>query len=94
MPDGGGGDGVLLYLSLPHKVWRKPWNVDAREVGSGAKAVEYVARYVQKTALDPSRITAVDETGVSFRWTERESGKERITKLSGEESKPPGAGLR
>ena len=74
-----------LYLSLPHKVWRKPWNVDAREVGSGAKAFEYVARYVQKTALDPSRITAVDETGVSFRWTERESGKERIMKLSGEE---------
>ena len=75
-------------------MWRKPWNVDAREVGSGAKAFEYVAKYVQKTAIDPSRITAVDERSVSFRWTERESGNEQITKLSGEESKPPGAGLR
>ena len=74
-----------LYLSLPHTVWRKPWNADAREVGSGAKAFEYVARYVQKTALDASRITAVDEDRVSFRWTDRESGNERITRLSGEE---------
>ena len=74
-----------LYLSLSHKVWSKPWNADAREVGSGARAFEYVARYIQKTALDASRLTAVDEGGVSFRWTERESGKERITRLGGEE---------
>ena len=54
-------------------------------MGSGAKAFEYVARYVQKTALDASRITAVDEDSVSFRWTDRASGNERFTKLSGEE---------
>ena len=66
-------------------MWAKPWNADAREVGSGAKAFEYLARYVQKTALDSSRITAVDEDSVRFRWTERKSGKEQITKLSGEE---------
>jgi hypothetical protein len=76
-----------LYLSLPHKAWQKPWNADAREVGSGARAFEYVARYVQKTALDASRITAVDGDGdgVSFCWTDRESGKEQFTTLSGEE---------
>ncbi len=74
-----------LYLTLPHKAWTKPWNADAREVGSGAKAFEYVARYVQKTALDACRITAVDEKNVSFRWTDRESRQERITTLTGEE---------
>ena len=74
-----------LYLTIPHKAWAKPWNADAREVGSGERAFEYVARYVQKTALDASRITAVDKDSVSFRWTDRESGKERITRLSGEE---------
>ena len=66
-------------------MWRRPWNADAREVGSGERAFEYVARYVQKTALDASRITAVDEDSVSFRWTDRESGTAQITKLSGEE---------
>ena len=40
---------------------------------------------VQKTALDSSRITAVDDDSVRFRWTDRKSGKEQITKLSGEE---------
>ena len=49
-----------LYLTVPHKAWSKPWNADVREVGSGARAFEYPARYVQKTALDASRINAVD----------------------------------
>ena len=40
---------------------------------------------VHKTALDSSRITAVDEDSVRFRWTGRKSRKEQITKLSGEE---------
>lgn len=31
--------------------------------------MEYVARYVQKTALDAARIIAIDEHSVSFRWT-------------------------
>ena len=66
-------------------MWAKPWNADAREVGSGAKAFEYLARYIHKTALDSSRITPVDDDSVRFRWTGRKSGKEQITKLSGGE---------
>ncbi len=77
--------GFKLFLTLPNNVWRKPWNADAREVGSGARAFEYVARYVQKTAMDATRITAVDGDRVSFRWTDRQTGKPRITTLSGEE---------
>ena len=74
-----------LYLTLPHKAWSKPWNADAREVGSGARAFEYVARYLEKTALDASRITGCDDDGVSFRWTERQSGQGKTTRLSGDE---------
>lgn len=74
-----------LYLTLPSKAWRKPWNCDARPVGSGAKAMEYVARYVQKTALDAARIIRIDEHSVSFRWTHRESGEKRITTVKGSE---------
>ena len=74
-----------LYLSLPSKVWKKPWNCDLRNVGSGAKAMEYVARYVQKTALDAARIIAIDEHSVSFRWTHRETGEKRVTTVKGME---------
>ena len=40
---------------------------------------------VQKTTLDASRITAVDHDSVSFRWTDRQSGLTKITRLGGEE---------
>ena len=74
-----------LFMSLPSKAWKKPWNCDARPVGSGAKAMEYVARYVQKTALDAARIIAIDEHGVSYKWTHRQSGQTRITRVKGHE---------
>ena len=74
-----------LYLSLPSKAWRKPWNCDLRNVGSGAKAMEYVARYVQKTALDAARIIAISQHSVSYKWTHRESGEKRITTVKGHE---------
>ena len=74
-----------LYLTLPSKAWKKPWNCDLRPVGSGAKAMEYVARYVQKTALDSARIIRIDEHNVSFRWTDRKSGEKRITTVTGME---------
>jgi hypothetical protein len=74
-----------LYLSIPAKAWKKPWNTDARPVGSGAKAMEYVARYVQKTALDAARIIASNDQSVSYRWTHRESGQRRITTVKGHE---------
>lgn len=74
-----------LYLGIPSKAWRKPWNCDLRPVGSGARAMEYIARYVQKTALDAARISASSEHRVSFRWTHRESGQSRITTVKGHE---------
>jgi len=74
-----------LYLTVPSKAWKKPWNCDARPVGSGAKAMEYVARYVQKTALDAARIIAISEHGVSYKWTHRESGEARVTTVKGME---------
>ena len=74
-----------LYLTIPHKAWTKPWNVDARCVGSGEKAMEYVARYVQKTALDSARIIGLTADSVSFAWTDRKTGQSRVTRLSGHE---------
>ncbi len=76
---------TCLASFFPSKAWKKPWNCDLRPVGSGAKAMEYIARYVQKTALDAARIIAISEHSVSFRWTHRESGETRITTVKGSE---------
>ena len=72
-----------LYLTLPATAWRKPWNVDARPVGSGAKAFEYIARYIQKTALDSGRILKVTDHGVTIGWIDRESDQRRSAVLTG-----------
>ena len=47
--------------------------------------MEYVARYVQKTALDAARIISINEHSVSYKWTHRESGQTRITTVKGHE---------
>lgn len=54
-------------------------------LGKGGKAMEYVARYVQKTALDAARIISINEHSVSYKWTHRESGQTRITTVKGHE---------
>jgi hypothetical protein len=72
-----------LYLSVPSKAWRQPWNVDARNVGRGATAFGYLARYMQKTALDAARITGLSDTHASFSWVDRQSGQRREQSLEG-----------
>jgi hypothetical protein len=73
-----------LYLTIPHDAWCKPWNADARPVGSGARAFDYLARYVQKTALDAARIGTITDQTVSIGFTDRESSQARTVVLSGE----------
>jgi Putative transposase len=72
-----------LYLTIPHDAWRHPWNADARQVGSGARAFEYLARYVQKTAIDSARIATITDQSVSIGFTDRETGQARTVVLSG-----------
>lgn len=72
-----------LYQSIPHKAWEKPWITDARNVGRGDTAFGYLARYVQKTALDAARITGLSDTHVTFVWTDRQSGEQRSQVLTG-----------
>lgn len=71
--------------AVPEKTWTRKWVVDLQAVGSGEKAMTYLARYVQKTALDHARILALDATSVTIGWRDRETKKPRQTKLSGHE---------
>lgn len=73
-----------LYLTVPAAAWKKPWNADARPAGRGDTALGYLARYVQKTALDAARLVRVDDAGVTLLMTDRDSGRKRALTLSGE----------
>jgi hypothetical protein len=54
--------------------------------GEGEHAVlEYLARYVFRTAITNSRITSLDESGVTFRYKPNEDGAENGTKTGRKE---------
>lgn len=63
-----------LFAQIPAVVWRTDWVVDSLAVGSGETALQYLARYVFKTALSSARLLADDERGVTFRFRRSDDG--------------------
>ena len=47
--------------------------------------VRYLARNTNRTAISPSRIVAVDETAVSFKWKDYRDQQQKIMTLEGSE---------
>jgi hypothetical protein len=59
------------------------WNVQLQHVGRGKTALRYLARYVQRSAFAPSRLLGYDDAGrVLLRWTDSDTGKTGVLKLS------------
>jgi len=58
-------------------VWHKDWGVHLQpppERGSGETIIKYLGRYVCRTAIGDSRLLAVTDTHVSFRYKDRAKG--------------------
>jgi hypothetical protein len=55
-------------LDVPDCVWKPDWVVDSRHVGNGKKALKYLAQYVFRVAIAPSRIVRVADGNVTFRY--------------------------
>jgi hypothetical protein len=65
-------------LKVPPCVWDPDWVVDCRNVGNGKKALNYLAQYVFRVAIAPSRILKVTDTQVLFKY--RRSGEKKWRK--------------
>lgn len=79
---------TLPAVVVPDAVWKKPWVVHCVPWGEGEKGVlDYLARYVFRTAITNSRITAMDEATVTFRYKQRDggAGRWRTCTISGQE---------
>ena len=63
----------------PH--WRKTWVVNVQCVGSGEKALDYLAAYVHRTALGSKAILADDERGILFRYRDSDTGEFKALRL-------------
>ena len=75
-----------LLASIPARAWRRQWVSFIKHYGHGNDAVlNYLSRYVFKTAISNARILAVDETHVTFRHKDRASHTWRTMRLPGVE---------
>ena len=73
-------------LMVPATAWTTPWVVRITPWGEGEEAVlRYLARYVFRIAITNSRIVALNEHTVSFRYKHRQSNRWRICTLDGAE---------
>jgi len=71
-----------LTGSVDQKVWKKPWVVHSKPVGTGEAALKYLAPYVYRVALSNKRIENVGDTSVTFRYRESDTGISRLMTLT------------
>lgn len=74
-----------LHATIPDAVWRAPWIVDVQPAGSGAPVVQYLARYVKRTAISDERLVRADEHAVVFTYRDSATDEPRVCTLSAEE---------
>jgi hypothetical protein len=73
-----------LLATIPESVWQRPWVSFCKHYGHGNEAVvNYLARYVFRTAITNARILALDDTHVTFRYQDRSTDTWRTIRLPG-----------
>lgn len=83
------GEHAALADAQAFKAWLTPmrqceWVVYAKRPFAGPQAVlAYLSRYTHRVAISSSRLIAMDESGVTFRWKDyRAKGKQRYKPMT------------
>jgi hypothetical protein len=75
-----------LYAQVPSKTWKREWCSYCQPCGNGKDAVlSYLARYVFRIAISNSRLVAMDDTHVTFRYKVRKTGLWKTERVEGVE---------
>ncbi len=74
-----------LLARIPAKVWRTGWVVHSQSAGTGEKALEYLSRYVFKTAISSARLLWQDDQRVAFSYRDSGTGEQRHCVLPADE---------
>jgi hypothetical protein len=70
-----------LYAEIEPEVWEQEWVVDCRGVGSGRRALKYLAPYIFRVALSNNRIVKVEDGEVTFTYRQGETGERRECRM-------------
>lgn len=75
-----------LGLFDPHCLaWKQKWNVHCRHAGCGQKVLEYLGRYVLRIAITNSRLEALQNGHVTFRFRDNKTQQLRRLTLPGQQ---------
>ena len=75
-----------ILAGIPASVWQREWVSFLKHYGHGNDAVlNYLSRYVFRTAISNARILSMDQTHVTFRWKDRRADAGRTERLPGED---------
>jgi hypothetical protein len=73
-----------VFAAIPTSVWQRQWVSFVKHYGHGNHAVlNYLSRYVFRTAISNARILGMDPTHVTFRWKDRHAQAWRTGRLPG-----------
>jgi Putative transposase/Transposase zinc-binding domain len=70
-----------LLDQIPSHIWEIDWNVNSQAVGNGSGSLMYLAPYVFRVALSNSRIVAMQDHTVTFKYRKEGSSRYRSTTL-------------
>lgn len=70
-----------LLAQVPDAVWKKPWVVHAQHAGCGQKVLDYLGRYVFRIAISQSRLEALEEGHVTFRYRDNRTQQVKHPRL-------------
>ena len=78
---------ALPDIRFPHIPWDKKWVVYAKASVQAKpdRLIEYLGRYVHRTALTEKRLADCDAQSVTFAYRDSTSGKRKVMTLSGSE---------
>ena len=75
-----------VFAGIAESVWRREWVSFVKPYGNGNDAVlNYLSRYVFRTAISNARILGMDSTHITFRWKDRHAQAWRSQRLPGVE---------
>lgn len=74
-----------LLDHAPPAVWTTPWVVHAQHAGRGQRVLDYLGRYVFRIAIANSRLEAMTDDDVTFRYQDNRTHETRRVTLTGVE---------
>ena len=71
-----------LFNTVEATTWKKCWVVHSKDVGSGERVLEYMARYLNRIAISNHNIIKLENGKVTFRYKDAQTGKKSYQTIS------------